>query len=133
MNGISMGDRLLHVMVQNPATRTRPSHTGPGGGLNGVMNGGMNGGGGPQPGMGGGSVRSSQVAAHMHAVNQLGLNASALASLHAGLMPPGGNGGISMQPMPAGLQMSNDGGHQQGYGHHHAMGQHPGSFNSLQW
>jgi hypothetical protein len=114
MNGVSMGDRLLHVMVQNPATRSRSAPAGsavqtvaaaaptlPLG----------------QPGSAGLPSMRPQ---GLHSVHNLGLHPSTLATLQAGLLPSATGpmlpnvanglplnmrspafGGMSAQPAPA--------------------------------
>lgn len=76
MNGVSMGDRLLHVMVQNPAARGRMP----------MGNGGASGGLSLTPPSSSGlpPVGPSRVtpsAVMQAAANSMGLNASTLASL----------------------------------------------------
>ena len=111
MNGISMGDRLLHVMVQNPAAR--------GGRIQ------------PGPGMGNG-LQSSRAPVMSGAAASLGLNASALASLYAaaaGAFPSGGNSMQQLSHMGGGLPLAVN----QGYNHGGGMGGQGNSFGSLQW
>ncbi|KAL4430958.1 hypothetical protein ABPG75_006214 [Micractinium tetrahymenae] len=122
MNGVNMGDRLLHVMVQNPAARGRSA----GGSANGMgplaaLPFGAAAGGGVA---GLGPAARSQLAA-MQTASHLGLHPSALACLQAGLMPASTS--MSLQPVPMG--MSADGMQQQGYG----SGQPGGSFGALHW
>lgn len=105
MNGVSMGDRLLHVMIQN--STTRGGRAGPPNGSSPLTSGSLGsangGGGGMQMG-----PSSSQLPSVMQAANSLGLSASAFASLQAGLMPSATSG------MPNGLSALSVGG--QGYG-----------------
>ena len=112
MNGISMGDRLLHVMVQNPAAR--------GGRIQ------------PGPAMGnGGGLQASRPPGMTGSAASLGLNASALASLQAAAAGAFPSGGSSMQlsHMGGGLPLAVN----QGYNHGGGMGGPPNSFGSLQW
>ena len=111
MNGVSMGDRLLHVMVQNPAVR--------GGRIQ------------PGPAMAP-SLQPSRPPVMTGGAAGLGLNASALASLQAaaaGAFPPGSNS-MQLPHMGGGLPLAVS----QGYNHGGGMGGPPnGSFGSLQW
>lgn len=122
MNGISMGDRLLHVLVQNPAARSRsgaqgmsPTHSFSAGSTGSFQQ----------------SSRQQPVsAAAMHAAAaNLGFNASALATLQAGFIPQTSATGSTSLHSPNGLPLSMSHG---GYGSN--MGsQHLGSFSQLQW
>jgi RNA recognition motif-containing protein len=122
MNGISMGDRLLHVLVQNPAARSRsgaqgmsPTHSFSAGSTGSFQQ----------------SSRQQPVsAAAMHAAAaNLGFNASALATLQAGFIPQTSATGSTSLHSPNGLPLSVSHG---GYGSN--MGsQHLGSFSQLQW
>lgn len=122
MNGVSMGDRLLHVMVQNPAARSRTAPLGAATGM-GTL---------PSPlvsPMGGAGLGAQR--APMQPVSQpsgLALNASTLATLQAaaraGLMPSATNG-MTLQPNGLSLQLGG-----QGYG---GPNQHEGFANLAQW
>lgn len=120
MNGVSMGDRLLHVMVQNPAGRTgrTPSSTPPGGGPVGMAQ------------LGGvASLQAHRQAlppSVFQAAGNLGLSPNTLASLQAGFMPSASNG-MSLQPNSLPLAVG-------GQAYNGAMsGQQANGFGSLQW
>ena len=111
-----MGDRLLHVMVQNPAARGGRIQPGPAMGI-------------------GAGLQPSRPPGMSGAAASLGLNASALASLQAaaagGFIPQNGNG-MQLEPMGSGMPPLAV---NQGYNHGNGgMGGQPiGSFGSLQW
>ena len=126
MNGVSMGDRLLHVMVQNPASRTRPAPAAgapagalPPASLPSLAN--------SAPG-GLSPARQAPMSAMHAAAANLGFNTSALASLQAGLMPSATNG-MPLPHMPNGLPLS-----MAHTGYPGMAGQPAGaSFGTLQW
>lgn len=118
MNGVSMGDRLLHVMVQNPAGRPgrTPSSTPIGAPSVGMAQ---------LAGVQGLQTSRPQLPPSVfQAANNLGLNASTLASLQAGLIPA--SAGMQLQtggmPLAVGGQTYNG-----------TMAGQPTSFGSLQW
>lgn len=116
---MSMGDRLLHVMVQNPAGRSSrtPSGTPVGappvgmaqlGGVQGLQ-----------------APRSSLPPGMMQAANNLGLSASTLASLQAGLLPDASTG-MQLQPNSLPLAVG-------GQAYNGSMAGQGTGFGSLQW
>jgi RNA recognition motif-containing protein len=120
MNGVSMGDRLLHVMVQNPAGRPgrTPSSTPAGapplgmaqlGGVQGLQ-----------------SHRPALPPSVFQAAGNLGLNASTLASLQAGLIPASSAGMQQLQASSLPLAVG-------GQPYNGSMAQQQTGFGSLQW
>lgn len=120
MNGVSMGDRLLHVMVQNPAGRPgrTPSSTPVAGGPVGMAQlGGVSALQAPRP------VLPPSV---FQAAGNLGLSPTTLASLQAGLVPSA-SAAMPLQPNSLPLAVG-------GQAYNGAMpGQQAASFGSLQW
>lgn len=118
MNGVSMGDRLLHVMVQNPAGRPGRNQSSTPIGAPAVGMAQLAGVQGLQ------TSRPQLPPSVFQAANNLGLSASTLASLQAGLMPA--SAGMPLQssslPLAVGGQTYNG-----------TMAGQPTSFGSLQW